>query len=268
MTPAFRILQTVSGMLLGALICVAAAHADTLSDIHARKQVRIAIDLGVPPFGMTDATMQPEGSDVDIARMIAKDLGVELEMVPVTGPDRISLLLSGKADMVISSFSITPAREKLIAFSKPYGALLLVIAAPRNVSIHSLSDLAGKRVGVVRGNLQDTVLTPVAPQGTSIARYDDDAAVDAALLSGEIDALCSVDSLVQTLARRHPEKQLEIKFQVHLNPYAIGVRQQDTALLQWLNQWITTNMKNGRLQQTYVKWMRSPFPDLDSFEKP
>lgn len=268
MTPTLRILQTVSGLLLGALICGALAQAGTLSEIHARKQVRIAIDLGVPPFGMMDANMQPEGSDVDIARMIAKDLGAELEMVPVTGPDRISLLLSGKADMVISSFSITPDREKVIAFSKPYGALLLVIAAPKNVSIHRLSDLVGKRVGVVRGNLQDTVLTPVAPQGTSIARYDDDATVDAAILSGEIDALCSVDSLVQTLARAYPEKQLEIKFQVHLNPYAIGLRKQDAALLQWVNQWIATNMRNGRLQQTYVKWMRSPFPDLSSFDKP
>lgn len=267
MKPGLRILHIVCGWFLMLGLGVAPVHADTLSNILLQKQVRIAVDLGVPPFGMTDANMQPQGSDVDIARMIAKDLGAELELVPVTGPDRIAVLLSNKADMVISTFSVTPARERVIAFSKPYGALRLVIAAPRDRSIHDLSDLVGKHVGVVRGNLQDTILTPIAPQGTSIARYDDDADVDTAFLSGEIDALCSADTLVQTLGRRYPNKQLEIKFPIHVNPYAIGIRKEDRTLLEWINQWISANMKNGRLQRSYEKWTGLPFPELNGFGK-
>lgn len=267
MKPELRILRVVCGLFLLSGLWVTLAYADTLSDIHLRKQVRIAVDLGVPPFGMTDANMQPQGSDVEVARMIAKDLGAELEWVPVTGPDRIAVLLSNKADLVISSFSVTPARERLIAFSQPYGALRLVIAAPRGSSIHRLSDLVGKHVGVVRGNLQDTILTPMVPQGTSIARYDNDADVDAAFLSGEIDALCSVDTLVQALARRYPNKQLEIKFSIDVNPYAIGMRKEDQRLLEWINHWIATNMKNGRLQRAYEKWTGSPFPELNGFGK-
>src|SRR5947199_6911263 len=65
------------------------ASADTLDQIRQAKKVRIAVDLAIPPFGMTDDKMQPIGSDVDLARLLAKDLGVELEIVPTTGPARI-----------------------------------------------------------------------------------------------------------------------------------------------------------------------------------
>src|SRR6267143_259844 len=77
------------------------------------------------------------------AKLIAKDLGVTLEMVPVTGPNRVPFLLSGKADMVVSIFGITPERAKSVAFSIPYGTLKAVIF------------LKGKRIGVARGNIMD-----------------------------------------------------------------------------------------------------------------
>lgn len=103
--------------LFGAgLLGTAAASADTLTDIHNRKKMLVGIDLGIAPFGMTDARMQPQGSDVDVARQIARDMGVELEIVPVTGPNRVPYLMTKKVDMVISVFSITPERERSLAF--------------------------------------------------------------------------------------------------------------------------------------------------------
>ena len=78
-------------LILGAALALAtlggaAAQADTLDDIKKAGKVRIAIDLAIPPFGMTDDKMQPAGSDVDLARLLAKDLGVQLEIVTTTGP--------------------------------------------------------------------------------------------------------------------------------------------------------------------------------------
>src|SRR5579871_2044504 len=104
----------------------ASARADTLDDIRQAKKVRIAIDLAIPPFGMTDDKMQPTGSDVDTARLLAKDLGVELEIVPTTGATRIPSLQSGKADLVISTLSVTPERAKVIDFSQAYATLSTV----------------------------------------------------------------------------------------------------------------------------------------------
>jgi polar amino acid transport system substrate-binding protein len=73
-----------------AMVAVPAdAQQSTLQQIQSRKKLVVAIDLGTPPFGLTNAQQQPEGSEVDTARLMAKDLGVELEIIPVTGPNRI-----------------------------------------------------------------------------------------------------------------------------------------------------------------------------------
>jgi polar amino acid transport system substrate-binding protein len=246
--------------LLGmSLLATQSASADTLSDITSRKKILIGIDLGISPFGMTDEKMQPQGSDVDVARQLAKDMGVELEIVPLTGPNRIPYLMTKKVDLVISVFSITPEREKVIAFSNPYGINQLVLGAPKAVGIKELkADLVGKRVGVVRGNLQDTVITSTAPQGTKIVRFDDDATVATALASGQIDAIVTPRTSLQTIATSSPGKQIESKLVMKSQPYAIGLRKDDAALRDHVNKWIDANMKNGRLGTIYQKWLGVP----------
>lgn len=257
--------RTVAAVVLGLTCLVQAAHADALADIRARKKVAIAIDLGTPPFGMTNAKLEPQGSDVETARAVAKDLGVELEIVQVTGPNRIPFLMTGKADMVIATFSMTPERAKVITYTHPYGASQFVVAAPRTAAIKSLADLNGKRIAVVRGNMQDTLLTPLAPKGATIVRFDDDATVTAAIVSGQVDGLCTPNALAAAIARQNPAKALETKFAIKDIPYAIGIRQNEPALEQWLNAWIDTNTKNGRLGKIYQQWIGTPMPDLAQF---
>ncbi len=260
-----QLTKKIAVTLIGIACFAQVVHADTLDDIKARKKVLIAVDLGTPPFGMTDAKLQPQGSDVETARQVAKDLGVELELVQVTGPNRIPFLMTGKADMVIATFSITPERAKVIAFSKPYGASEFVVAAPKNVAIKSLADLPGKRIAVVRGNMQDALLTPLAPKGTTIVRFDDDATVTAAVVSGQVDGLSTPNALATAIARQNPSKNLETKFTIKSIPYAIGIRKQDTKLKKWLDAWVDSNTKNGRLAAIYQQWVGAPLPDLAQF---
>src|SRR6478609_8402656 len=84
-----------------------AAGGSGLDAILKRGKVLIAIDMGSPPYAMTDAQMKPQGADVEAAELLAKDLGVPLEIVPTTGQGRVPVLLSGKADLVMATFSIT-----------------------------------------------------------------------------------------------------------------------------------------------------------------
>lgn len=240
----------------------AATFADTVQKIQARKKLLVAIDLSVPPFGMTDGAMKPQGSDVDVARLLAKDLGVELEIVQVTGPNRIPFLLTNKADIVISSFSITKERAKVVAFSAPYSVNQLVIGATKDVAITGMKDLVGRRVAVVRGNLQDLELTKSAPQGTQLVRYEDDATANTALIAGQVDAIATPSTTVKTLATRHPAKNFEIKFVVAVQPLAIGLRKEDTELHAWINSWVEKNAANGHLNEIYSKWMGLQLPDM------
>lgn len=239
-----------------------AAAADTLADIHARKKLLVAVDLSVPPYGMTDANMQAAGADVDVARALARDLGVPMEIVQVNGPNRIPFLMTGKADMVISSFAVTPERAKVVAFSLPYSVNQLVVGAAKGVALHKLEDLNGKRIAVVRGNLQDLVLTKEAPKGATLVRYEDDATANTALIAGQVDAIATPSFTVKVLAEKNPAKNIEIKFNLSATPLAIGLRKNDAALMKWVNAWVEKSTADGELNKIYTHWMGLPLPDM------
>src|SRR5471032_2653136 len=189
-----------------------AANADALDDIKKSGKIRIAIDLGVPPYGMTDEKVQPTGLDVETARMLAKDWGLEFEHVPTTGASRIPALQTGKADLVISSLSFTAERAKVIDFSLGYAVLRTVIAAPKSVALKSMADLDGKTVGTVRGTTHDTQLTKEAPKGMNLVFNDTAATEGQAFLSGQVDIFSTAEMLVGQLDKKNPARQVEMKF--------------------------------------------------------
>jgi len=247
-------------------LAAAPAGAQTLDQIVKRGKIQIAIDLGAPPYSMTNAQMQPEGSDVETAQLLAKDLGVELEIVPTTGQGRIPVLLSSKADLVMATFSITPERAKSVAFSNPYGVIHSVVLAPKATAIKGPKDLVGKKVGVTRGTTQEPAIVATAPEGTQIVRLDDDATSLAALASGQIDALATVDNRALVLNARFPDKNFEIKYDVEPQLYyAIGMRRGDPDLMRWVNTWLFVNLHNGKIGKIYEKWLKNPLPDLPTF---
>src|SRR5262245_22086063 len=238
------------------------AHADALDDIKKSGKIRIAIDLGVPPYGMTDDKMQPTGLDVEAAQLLAKDWGLQFEHVPTTGASRIPSLQTGKADLVISSLSYTPDRAKVIDFSKGYTVLRTVIAAPKSVTVKNIGELDGKTVGTVRGTTHDTQLTKEGPKGMKLVRYEDDATEAQAFLSGQVDIFFTAELLVAPIDKKNPARQVEVKFVLDTFKLAVGVRKDEKRLLEEVNKWIVANLKNGRLDAIYKKYHGNGLPDV------
>ncbi|SMH45984.1 transporter substrate-binding domain-containing protein [Azospirillum agricola] len=237
----------------------APAFADSLDTIKANKKIRVAIDLGSPPFGMNDSAMQPTGSDVETAKALAADLGYALEIVQVTSPNRVPFLLTGKADMVMASFSINEERKKVIDFSDPYGVIQVVVAAPKNVAITDLKDVVGKRLGTTRGSTNDKEATAQA-QGAEMVRYDDDATLITALISGQVNIMASSPQVMAAVNARRPNDPYEVKLVLKTNPYAAGFRKGDDALRKVVNDWIQANLANGKLSKIYETYNGVPLP--------
>ena len=238
------------------------ASADALDDIKKAGKIRIAVDLGVPPYGMTDDKMQATGSDIETAKALAKDWGLEFEHVPTTGAARIPALQTGKADLVISTLSVTPERAKVIDFSKGYAVLRTVIAAPKSLTLKSMADLDGKTVGTVRGTTHDTQLTKEGPKGMKLVRYEDDATEAQAFLSGQVDIFSTAELLVAPIDKKNPARQVEVKFVLDTFKLAVGVKKDEARLLAEVNNWITTNLKNGKLDAIYKKYHGNGLPDV------
>ena len=239
-----------------------AANADVLDDIKKSGKIRIAIDLGVPPYGMTDDKMQLTGSDIETAKLLAKDWGLQFEHVPTTGASRIPSLQTGKADLVISTLSITPERAKVIDFSLGYAVLRTVIAAPKSVNVKSLADLDGKTVGTVRGTTHDTQLTKEGPKGMKLVRYEDDATEAQAFLSGQVDIFSTAELLVAPIDKKNPARQVEVKFVLDTFKLAVGVKKDETRLVEEVNKWILANLKNGKLDEIYKKFHGNGLPEV------
>jgi polar amino acid transport system substrate-binding protein len=256
------------GMLYGIVVaaCVGAmaaapAQADLLDDIVKAKKIRVATDVAIPPAGMMDANMKPTGSDVETAQLLAKDWGFELEFVQTTGATRIPNVQTGKADVIISTLSVTPERAKVIDFSKPYAALQSVVGARKDMAIKDWGDLKGKTVTVTRGTTQDTELSAMAnDRGFKVVRYDDDATMVTAGVSGQADMVATSVALVNQISAKSQKGPWEPKFVIRNFDLAIGIKQGEPRLLAKLDEWVAANVKNGKLNAIYKKFYGVDLP--------
>ena len=131
-----RLLRPAAVALAAALWLTAPppAHAE-LQDILNAGVVRIGVPVDVPPFGFVDAQQQPAGLDIEMAKLVAKELGVKLEMQQITGANRIPYLMTNKVDLVISAMGATPERARQVAFSSPYAALFIGLFGPADAKV-------------------------------------------------------------------------------------------------------------------------------------
>ena len=247
------------GMSLG-LLSVGNVHADELDQILAAKKIRVGIDFSTPPYGMLDDKLQQTGTDIEYARLLAADLGVALEVVQLTGANRVPFLLSNKVDVVIASFSITPDRRKVISFSKPYSVIASAVGAPERVKIASMADLAGKKIGVTRGTVNDGIVTSKAPPGTQVMRFEDDSASSTAMLSGQIDAYATALPVYMALNKRDPSLKMRTAVVLDYFKLGVGARQEDPKLRDRLDVWVDANLQNGKIPAIYQKYMGEPLP--------
>ncbi|OXC76779.1 transporter substrate-binding domain-containing protein [Caballeronia sordidicola] len=241
----------------------AVAHADALQSIRERGSLIAAIDVSYPPFGKLDAAAIESGSDVETARLLAKDMGVKLKIVPVSGAARVPFLLSNKVDVVIASFSITEERKKVVDYSLPYAVDYLVVAAPKSTAVSQISDLAGKSIAVTRGTTADIELTGALQKKgitANVVRYEDEATTNTAVITGQQDIFAASLSTVQSLEERSPEKSIAIKFNLANYPLAIGIRKNEPALKAWIDAWVKAGMKNGKLNKIFVTYFGQSLP--------
>lgn len=239
-------------VVLSSILGMATANAEsTLDQILRSKKIRIAVDVASPPFGILNKEGKPEGSEVATAQQLAKDMGVELELVQVPAPARIPSLVSGRVDVTISSISTTIERAKAVAFANPTGALEITIFGPESVKVKTPQDLDGKRIGLTRATLEEVVVPKMAPPGAKIMWFDEISATIQAMLTGQVDVISMSGFAEKAVRDGNPDKKIERKMVVTTAYYAPIVRKADFELLNFINTWVFVNTHNGVLAKIY-----------------
>ena len=255
--------RLLTGLAAAALLASAAApaRADQLDDIMKSGTIRVATDVAIPPAGMMDGQMRPTGSDVETARLLARDWGLKLEIVPTTGATRIPNLLSGKADVIISTLSVTPDRAKVIDFSRPYTVLQSVVGGGPGTVVTDVAGLRGMTVSVTRGTTQDTKLTSLAAaNGFTVQRFDDDATLVTAGATGQTKLIATSVALVDAVKQKNPASGFAPKFVLDNFDIAVGVKKGEPRLLAKINEWVLANLQNGKLNDIYKEFYKVDLP--------
>jgi len=144
-----RMLGTMAALVMAAALAAPAGAGDVLNRVMANKKLVNALDTEYPPFSFLNSSNQMDGFDVDVAKEVAKRLGVELEQV-TPGWDVITAgKWAGRWDVSIGSMTATKERTAVLEFPVQYyysQAVLLV--NKNNSSVKEAKDLSGKKIGV------------------------------------------------------------------------------------------------------------------------
>lgn len=251
----------VLGLSLMAAAGTQAANATSLQQIEKKGTINIGMLVDFPPYGIMNEQNKPDGYDADVAKLLAKYLNVKLNLVPVTGPNRIPYLLSGQVDVLVASLGITPQRAKKVDYSNPYAAITISIYGPKDMKVSKPADLSGKSIAVARASTQDTAITKIAPKDANIQRFDSDASAVQALLSGQTQMIGCSNTVITQINKAAPGKY-DQKIQLSKQVQGIAVKPGSDKLLAKVNDFIKHVEKNGELNKIHKKWLGEPLPDF------
>lgn len=235
------------------------ASADALDDIAKSGTIKIGIFEDFPPFASMGSDMAIQGYDVDMANLIAKNLGVKAELVGITGQNRIPYLSEGKADVLLS-IGFSDERAQVVDFTDPYAPYYIAVMGPEDVAVSNAADLAGKTIAVNRGTLEDTEVTKVAPAGADIQRYSDYNGVITAFLSGQAQLMVVGNDVGATILAKDPAIKPVEKFQLLTSPSNMAVKKGEAGLQKKLNELLASMRADGSLNELAVKWLKTPLP--------
>ncbi len=242
---------------LGTLLSTNSAFADRLDDIEKRGEIKIAVFDSNPPFGFIDETTNKiVGLDVDYANAIAKELNVKVELVPTNPANRIPLLTSQKADLIVANFTVTDERAKTVDFSLPYFATGQKFIAKKGV-LKTADDLKNLRIGADKGTVMEITLREKYPTAKVIS-YDDTPFAFAALRNGVVQAITQDDAKLIGLLANVPEEQREnfeiSPFSITQEYQAVGIPKGETRLIDKVNQILLKLETNGEALTIYNRW--------------
>ncbi len=225
-----------------------AAATPTLDAIKAKGKIVMMTATGFPPYEYIGDDGQPAGVDIDLAQLVADDLGVKLEVIDMNFDLLIDALKSGKGDFIAAGMTATEERATQIDFSVSYTAngLLMVVAAD-NDTIKTAADLDGKTIAVQTGTTADVYATDTV-KGATVLTFNTPIEAGTAVSSGKAD-VAIIDNLpAKSIAGSSDGKLKVIDEFVTQEPMAMGIAKGQEDLVAEINKVLQKAIDDGTVQ--------------------
>ncbi|WP_035812371.1 glutamate ABC transporter substrate-binding protein [Jiangella gansuensis] len=240
----------------------------TMAELAEAGSITVGTKFDQPLFGLVGPDGVPVGFDVEIAKIIATELGItedNIEWVETISANRESFIEDGRVDIVVATYTINDERKQLVDFAGPYyeaGQMLMVLE--ENTDINGPDDLAGKRVCSAEGSTPAENIRTNYPEAELFptGAYSD---CLEPLRNGQVDAVTTDNVILSGFVDQNSGEFKLVGEQFTEEPYGIGLALGDTEFRNWINDVLEESFEDGRWEEA---WENTAGAVLDTPEPP
>ena len=236
-------------------------------------KVKVGVKADQPNLGFKDPTTNEfSGFDIEIAKMIAADLGIDadgIEFVEVPSKNRETALQNGEVDYIVGTYTINDERKKVVSFAGPYyvaGQDLLVTADDEEIT--GPDTLAGKKVCSATGSTPGKRISEEYTEA-ELVEFDVYSKCVDALINGQVDAVTTDDAILKGYAAQYPDELKVVGETFSEEPYGVGLPLNDTEMQKFVTDSLKRHQENGDYEKAYDATLGlsgSDMPDIPELE--
>jgi glutamate transport system substrate-binding protein len=232
------------------------AEGSTMARLQEAGKVRVGTKFDQPLFGQKNLDGNLEGFDVEIAKIIAGELGIEasgIEWVESVSANREPFIQQDKVDFVVATYTINDKRKQVVDFAGPYyvAGQDIMVKKGNPLGIAGPDDLAGKKVCSVTGSTPAENIRTNYPQA-ELTEFDVYSKCAEALKNGQVEAVTTDNVILLGLISQDQESFELVGKKFTEEPYGIGVKKGDTAFRNFINDVLEQAVQDGRWQQAWA----------------
>ena len=255
-----RAILVVCTVLVSLSVIASEEQARNFDDIVASGELRIGVSI-FPPWVMRAKDGQLIGSEIDMAKRLAADMGLKPELALYEWKALITALNAKEIDIIISGMGINPARAMQVNFSRPYGDAGVGLAANTALTstFKSMDELKQPNINI--GVIANTVSADLATRlfsRTNIKAFATEDEAQDALINGKLHAFIGANPLPAFLALKYPGK-VDVPLEKPLLSFKEGlaVRKGDSDFLNYLNAWVVSRSADAWIPSTRQYWLET-----------
>jgi glutamate transport system substrate-binding protein len=226
------------------------AEGTTMAKLKEAGTVKVGTKFDQPLFGLKNLEGKPEGFDVEIAKLIAGEMGIapdKVEFVEAVSANREPFIQQGKVDFVVATYTINDKRKQVVDFAGPYyeAGQDIMVAKGNPEGIGGPDDLAGKKVCSVTGSTPAENIRTNYPKA-ELTEFDVYSKCAEALKNGQVQAVTTDNVILLGLISQDEEAFELVGKPFTKEPYGIGVKKGDTEFRTFINDTLEKIEQDGR----------------------
>jgi glutamate transport system substrate-binding protein len=232
------------------------AEGSTMARLQKAGSVKVGTKFDQPLFGLKNLEGKPEGFDVEIAKIIAGEMGIQadkIEWVETVSANREPFIQQGKVDYVVATYTINDKRKQVIDFAGPYyvAGQDIMVKKGNPLGIKGPDDLAGKKVCSVTGSTPAENIRTNYPKA-KLTEFDVYSKCAEALKTDQVEAVTTDNVILLGLVSQDQEAFELVGKKFTEEPYGVGVKKGDTQFRNFINDVLEKTYQDGRWQKAWA----------------